>query len=91
MTDVQTQTTNTNAIIALVLGILSLVIPWVGFILGIIAIVYYVKAKKAIKVTNEKGNGMALAGLICGIIGILAQILIILSFIFFIFLAAAGY
>ncbi len=91
MTDVQTETTNSSAIIALVLGILSLVIPWVGFILGIIAIVYYVKAKKAIKITNEKGNGMALAGLICGIIGILAQLLVIIAFLAFFFLAASGY
>lgn len=91
MTDVQTETTNSSAIIALVLGILSLVIPWVGFILGIIAIVYYLKAKKAIKITNEKGNGMALAGLICGIIGILAQLLVIIAFLAFFFLAASGY
>lgn len=91
MTDIQTETTNSSAIIALVLGILSLVIPWVGFILGIIAIVYYVKAKKAIKITNEKGNGMALAGLICGIIGILAQLLVIIAFLAFFFLAASGY
>ena len=86
----ETEQTNSSAVISLVLGILSLVIPWLGLILGIIGIVFYVKAKKALKVTQEKGSGIALAGLICSIIGILLQALTIIAFLAFMFLAVSA-
>ncbi|MEI3613857.1 DUF4190 domain-containing protein [Pseudogracilibacillus sp. SO30301A] len=85
-----TEQTNSSAIIALVLGILSLVIPWLGLILGIIGIVFYVKAKKALNVSQEKGSGIALAGLICSIIGILLQLFVIIAFVAFMFLAVSS-
>ncbi len=85
-----TEQTNSSAIIALVLGILSLVIPWLGLILGIIGIVFYVKAKKALNVPQEKGSGIALAGLICSIIGILLQLFVIIAFVAFMFLAVSS-
>lgn len=79
--------TNNNAIVALTLGILSFLIPFIGLILGIIGLVFSRKATKEIAATNEKGGGMATAGLITSIVGLVMQLLMILSFIAFIFLA----
>lgn len=70
--------TNGKAIAALVLGILSLVIPYVGLILGIIAIVFASKAMREVSRTNEGGRGMAIAGLVCGIIGTALYAIVIL-------------
>ncbi|MGG6310702.1 DUF4190 domain-containing protein [Paenibacillus macerans] len=61
--------TNGKSIASLVLGILSIVIPYVGFILGIVAIVFSSLSFKEIKRTNEQGKGLSVAGLVCGIIG----------------------
>lgn len=56
------------AIAALVLGICSIVfdfiIQWVGVILGIVAIILGIMARKA-----NPTDGKATAGLVCGIIG----------------------
>ncbi|WP_228100960.1 DUF4190 domain-containing protein [Paenibacillus donghaensis] len=69
MPPMQPPKTNGKAITALVLGILSLMIPYVGFILGIIAIVLASLAFKEIRQRNEGGKGLAVGGLVCGIIG----------------------
>jgi hypothetical protein len=83
----QPRKTNGKAIAALVLGIGSLVIPYIGLILGIIAIVLGNQAKKAIRETNEEGHSMAVAGFVCGIIGTalygLVIILLIVGFSIF--------
>ncbi|MCJ8012405.1 DUF4190 domain-containing protein [Paenibacillus sp. KQZ6P-2] len=82
--------TNGKAIGALVLGILSLVIPYLGFILGIIAIVLASLAFKEIKRRSEGGRGLAVGGLVCGIVGTsLYGILILLVVIGLIFLGAS--
>lgn len=70
--------TNGKSIASLVLGILSIVIPYVGFILGIVAIVFSTLSLKEIKRTNEQGKGLSIAGLVCGIIGTALYGLIIL-------------
>jgi hypothetical protein len=58
-----------KAIAALVLGILSLLAPF-GIVLGIIAIVLGVMARKEIQAgTGLDGDGMALAGIITGALG----------------------
>ena len=54
-----------NGIVSLVLGIISVVIPILGIVTGIIAIVYSKKQKKIAP------SGMATAGMILGIIGII--------------------
>ena len=61
--------TNGKAIAALVLGILSIVIPYIGLIFGIIAIILSQKSFKEIESLKEEGRGMAIGGLTCGIIG----------------------
>ncbi len=60
------------AIASLVCGILAIILPFVDIVLGVIAIVFGVKARRMTKEKGERyaGEAMALAGLICGIIGI---------------------
>lgn len=61
--------TDTYSLVSMILGIASLVlcccINYVPFALGIAAIVLYAMAKK-----KGTANGMATAGLVCGIIGV---------------------
>lgn len=83
------QKTNTNAIISLVLGILSFFIPFIGFILAIVGIVLSLKAKKVIKETNEGGSGLATGGLITSIASIVLQIIGIAIMLFMIFAIAS--
>lgn len=72
--------TNGKSIAALVLGILSIMLPYIGFIIGIIAIVFSAISLKEIK-NQEQGRGMAIAGLVCGIVGTAIYAIIILVFI----------
>ncbi len=63
-----------RAIASMVLGIVSIVlgcIPLVGLVCGTIAIVLYVKFISDFNASGERlgGRGMAIAGLVCGIIG----------------------
>jgi hypothetical protein len=63
--------TNGKAIAALVLGILSIVTIvsiWLSIILGILAIIFASLALRDIKRRYEGGRGLAIAGLVCGII-----------------------
>ena len=61
--------TNGKSIVSLVLGILSIVIPYIGFLIGIVAIVFASMSFKEIRLRQEQGRGMAVAGLVTGIIG----------------------
>lgn len=76
-----TPKTNGKAVTALVLGILSIVVPYIGFILGIIAIIFGKNAMAEIRSTHESGHGLALTGLICGIVGVAIYGLIIILLI----------
>lgn len=62
--------TNGKAVASLVLGILSIAIPYIGFILGIIGIVLGNRAKRIIDKGNESGRGLAVAGFVCSIVGL---------------------
>ncbi len=70
--------TNGKSIAALVLGILSVIIPYVGFILGILAIIFGKLSLNEVKRRGDGGKGLAVAGLVCGIIGTAIYALIIL-------------
>ncbi|WP_373558000.1 DUF4190 domain-containing protein [Paenibacillus sp. XY044] len=70
--------TNGKAITSMVLGILSVMILYIGFILGILAIIFAALSFKELKRGYEQGKGMAIAGLVCGIIGVLLWGLILL-------------
>ncbi|MFD1175188.1 DUF4190 domain-containing protein [Paenibacillus puldeungensis] len=70
--------TNGKSIASLVLGILSIMLPYIGFILGIVAIVFSTISFKELKKSNDQGKGMSIAGLVCGIVGTVLYGLIIL-------------
>ncbi|MBC9711938.1 DUF4190 domain-containing protein [Streptomyces sp. TRM66268-LWL] len=53
----------------MVLGIVALVIPFVGIVTGPLAIIFSTKAKKEMRFNGEGGNGLATAGLVTGILG----------------------
>jgi hypothetical protein len=74
--------TNGKSIAAMVLGILSVVLPYIGLLIGIIAIIFASISLKEIKRNQEQGRGMAIAGLVCGIVGTAIYALIILIVVF---------
>ena len=78
--------TNGKAIAALVLGILSIVVPYIGLIFGIIAIILAAISFKEIRLRYEQGRGLAIAGLVCGIIGTIIYaviiVLVVLAFLY---------
>lgn len=73
--------TNGKSVVALVLGILSIATPYIGFFLGIVAIIFASLSFKEIKITQEKGHGLSVAGMVCGIIGTVIYGLIFLFII----------
>jgi hypothetical protein len=75
--------TNGKSIAALVLGILAVVLPYIGSLIGIIAIIFASISLKEIKRNQEQGRGMAIAGLVCGIVGTAIYALLILFLAFF--------
>ena len=72
----QIQTTSTNglAIASMVLGIV-----WVWWIGSILALIFGVVARKQIRERGEKGDGMAIAGIVLGCVGAATLILIIIG------------
>lgn len=79
----QAPVTNGKAIASLVLGILSIVVPWIGLIFGIIGIVLSSKAKKEIANYQQSGHGLAVAGLVTSIVGTAFYALLILLLVVF--------
>ncbi|MFF2288715.1 DUF4190 domain-containing protein [Peribacillus butanolivorans] len=69
--------TNNKSIVSLTLGVLSIIIPYIGLILGIIGIVISSKSIKEIDKSNEKGRRLAISGRVCSIVGICFQLLLI--------------
>jgi hypothetical protein len=62
---------NTKALWAMITGIASIVLCYVGVLIGPVAIFLAMQGKKEIKQSNgaQTGEGMATAGLITGIVG----------------------
>ncbi len=63
---------------ALVLGILSLVLCWVpvvGLVIGVLAIVFAVLGRKRAGRREADNGGMAIAGLVTGIIGLILSVI----------------
>lgn len=90
VTPPEPQKTDTLAIVSLILGIASIVlgccVPYLGIALGVGGIICSVMSKK------KQKTGMATAGLVCSIIGIvLTLIWIVCSVALVGWLAAAGY
>lgn len=68
-----------KSIAALTLGILSIMLPFIGLILGIIGLVMSRNIIKEVDIPNDKSKGLAVAGKVCCIVGICIQLLIVLS------------
>ncbi len=67
--------TNQMAVVSLSFGIGQVLLPFVG---AIVAIVCGHKAHREIRESGEAGEGMALAGLVLGYIGVAVPLLIVL-------------
>jgi len=81
--------TNILAIVALVTGIAGLTV--IPFVSSIVAVVTGHMARKEVRRTGEQGDGLALAGLITGYIGIgLGVLVAILLVAFFGIVIASG-
>ncbi|MCF6138246.1 DUF4190 domain-containing protein [Pseudalkalibacillus berkeleyi] len=83
--------TNNKSIISLILGILSIALPIIGFVLGIIGIFLSRKASKEIKQTNEQGKGIATAGFVCSVVGVIIQFCGMLFIFAISFFAVSGF
>ena len=70
-----------NLFATLTFGILSIIVPYIGLIHGIIGIVISSKSIVEIDNSNEKGRGLAISGKVCSIVGICLQVLLILLLI----------
>ncbi|MBK1854154.1 DUF4339 domain-containing protein [Verrucomicrobiaceae bacterium 5K15] len=90
--DVGTIPTDALAITSLVCGILAVIICYIWAIFGIPAVICGHMSLKKINnsATPIAGKGMAIAGLICGYIGIGIQVLAIIGFIVAFASASAG-
>lgn len=73
----------------LVLGILAIIVPVAGFVVGIVGIVFSSKALKRITPGQQTAKWMSISGLVCSIVGVCMQFLSILGII--LFFAAARY
>lgn len=74
MDNTATEQINGKAIISLVLGSVTLVLPIIGIVTGIMGIIYYNKAKKEMKLTGETGEGVNITGLTLSIVGLVFQV-----------------
>ncbi|MCO7127879.1 DUF4190 domain-containing protein [Sporolactobacillus shoreicorticis] len=72
---------NGKAIAGMVLGITAIIIPYAGFILGILGIIFSIKAMNEIEQYGQQGRGLAITGLVTSIISISIYALIILFFV----------
>jgi hypothetical protein len=67
--------TNGLAIASMVLGIL-----WVYWIGSILALIFGFIARRQIKERNESGDGMAIAGIVLGFVGLATLIVVVVIF-----------
>lgn len=59
-----------KAVAALVLGIFSLIIPLLGAFIGVVALSFAGVALREIRYRGVQGQGLAIAGLVCGIVAL---------------------
>ena len=75
---------NNKSIYSLILRITSIVLPFIGLILGVFGIIISCKSIKEINNLKEKGLGLAKSGRVVSIVGICYQLFIILALILFV-------
>ncbi|MFB1081932.1 DUF4190 domain-containing protein [Jeotgalibacillus sp. JSM ZJ347] len=76
--------TNTQSIVSLTLGVLSLLVPFLGIFLGIAGIITANISMKQIAISEKGGKGLAISGMICSIVGLIIQLFTVLAWFFFI-------
>ncbi|WP_043932775.1 DUF4190 domain-containing protein [Bacillus sp. EB01] len=81
---------NSNSVISLTVGILSILLPIIGLVLGVIEVVTSRKAVKEIERTVDGGRGLATAGLICSSVGIIIQLFGVLGMIAYYSVSTVG-
>lgn len=74
---------NTKSIIAFVLGVLSLIIPILGLILGMAAVLVANSLLRGSHPYNGTDKGLAVAGKVCGFIVTLFYALLILYYVLY--------
>jgi hypothetical protein len=79
--------TNSNAIVALILGVAGLVVCQLA---GPAAVLFGMKARREIRQTGEQGDGLALAGLITGAIASAILALFVVGLVVLVIIAAAS-
>ena len=78
---------NGFGITALVLGILSIpagFLSWPGILLGLLAIIFGVLGLRRVKARRADNKGMALAGLITGIVGLVIGAIVLAAAVWFV-------
>ncbi|MGH4140946.1 DUF4190 domain-containing protein [Clostridium sp.] len=75
--------TNNKSKSTLLLGILSILLPFIGLVFGIMGIVMSYKSVKEINISEEKGIGLAVSGRIISIIGMCCQVFAIIVLVKF--------
>ncbi|MGV2620592.1 UNVERIFIED_CONTAM: DUF4190 domain-containing protein [Halobacillus marinus] len=72
---------NEKAMTSLVLGILSIFLPFLGLITGIMGIIYANTVLSTGEGEEAEGRNLAISGKVCSIIGLCLQILVIITVI----------
>lgn len=78
---------NGFGITALVLGILSIpagIASWPGILLGILAIIFGILGLRRVKARRADNKGMAIAGLVTGIVGLVIGAIVLAAAIWFV-------
>ena len=80
------QAMNEKAIVSFTLGILSIVFIWLFLyaspVMGVVGIFFGIQGRKEGKKTVYGGNGMATAGLVCSVVGLVVSLVKIFVWIF---------
>ncbi|MEM4997193.1 DUF4190 domain-containing protein [Priestia sp. SB1] len=75
---------NSKSIISILFGVLSMIVPYIGLIFGVIGIVFCTKSMKEMKSTRERGKSIAVTGGVLSTVGLVIQASVL-------FLAFLGY
>lgn len=75
---------NSKSIISIIFGVLSMTIPYIGLIFGIVGIVFCNQSIREVKETKEQGKSIAVTGAVLSTVGLCIQASVL-------FLALLGY
>ncbi|MFA9556677.1 DUF4190 domain-containing protein [Evansella sp. AB-rgal1] len=73
--------TNSNSVLSLIMGLLSILLPLIGIVFGVFGLITSRKSIKEIEKTREVGRNLATSGFICSSVGIVIQLFAVLVLI----------